>query len=70
MGDAAAYNNMGIMLEEGFDDVMPDPQKAFENYKIAFYEKGDSNGLINMAISLLNNKFTEKDEKAATAYLK
>jgi len=25
MGDAAAYNNMGIMLEEGFDDVMPDP---------------------------------------------
>ena len=70
MGDAAAYNNMGIMLEEGFDDVMPDPQKAFENYRIAFYEKGDSNGLINMAIYLLNKKFTEDGKATATAYLK
>jgi len=53
LGDAQAYNNMGIMLETGYDDVVPQPNQAYANYKAA-YDQGSSDAALNIALFYLN----------------
>ena len=52
-GDVGALNNIGLMLENGYDDVAPSIDAAIKKYKEA-HLKGDRNATINLAIYYLN----------------
>ena len=68
LGDLQSYNNIGLMFEMGFDDKLPEPEKAIENYKFAHY-KGNSDATINLAIYYLNGRFMKPDQTVGKALL-
>ena len=53
LGDIQAYNNIGIMLETGYDDVVPQLDQAYAKYKTA-YDQGSSDAAVNIALFYLN----------------
>lgn len=53
MNDAEAYNNLGLMLEIGFEDRVADPEQAIDLYKKAI-KLGNSDAAINLALMYLN----------------
>jgi hypothetical protein len=56
------------MYEIGFDDKLPDPERALENYKYA-HNKGNSDASINLAIYYLNGRFIKPDANTGKALL-
>ena len=66
-GDIASYNNIGLMLEMGYDDQMPQHEQALQNYKHA-HNKGNSDGTINIAIYYMT-KVNPPDLKVGRALL-
>jgi TPR repeat protein len=46
-------NNIGLMLESGFDEKMSDPEQALEFYKKA-HKLGNTDATINLALFHLN----------------
>jgi TPR repeat protein len=52
-GDVGALNNIGLMLENGYDDIPPSIDAAIKKYKEA-HLKGDRNATINLGIYYLN----------------
>lgn len=69
LGDTSAFNNMGLMLETGYDDVKPDHKLALQNYKEAF-NHGNTDALINIAVYYLNDRYVSRDQKVGQALLK
>ena len=53
LGDVQVYNNMGIMLETGYNDIVPQPEQVFLNYKSA-YNQVSSDIALNIALFYLN----------------
>ena len=53
LGDIGALNNIGLMLENGYNNVPPSIDAALQKYKEA-HLKGDRNASINLAIYYLN----------------
>ena len=68
LGDVSAYNSVGLMLEHGYDDVLPTGDVALRNYKIA-HSLGSSDATINIAMYYLSGKFIAKDVKIGEALL-
>ena len=56
------------MFEMGFDDKLPEPEKAIENYKFAHY-RGNSDATINLAIYYLSGRFMKPDQIVGKALL-
>tara|TARA_B110001450_G_C17538258_1_gene447538 strand:+ start:423 stop:902 length:480 start_codon:yes stop_codon:yes gene_type:complete len=56
------------MFEMGFDDKLPEPEKAIENYKFAHY-RGNSDATINLAIYYLSGRFMKPDPIVGKALL-
>lgn len=54
LGDVSALNNIGLMLEFGYDDVMPNIDDALLHYKAA-HNLGNSDATINIAIYYLRD---------------
>ena len=51
--DAEALNNIGVMLESGYDDKLSDPELALTYYKKA-HKLGSTEAAINIALYYLN----------------
>ena len=68
-GNARALNNLGLMIESGFDGVAPDPERACSYYKQA-HQNGDVDATINLAFYYLNKSEQENRELIAKALLK
>ena len=64
LGDISALNNIGLMLEFGYDDVMPSQSEALIHYKEA-HKMGNSDATINIGLHYLKNG----DVKMAKALL-
>jgi TPR repeat protein len=60
MNDSEAINNLGLMIEVGFDDRASDPETALEYYKRA-HKLGNPDATINIAIYYLNGVYVERD---------
>ena len=54
LGDISALNNIGLMLEFGYDDVMPSQSEALLHYKEA-HKMGNSDATINIGLHYLKN---------------
>ena len=52
-GDATALNDIGLMIESGYGEVLPQIEKAQQYFREAHY-LGNSDATINLALSLLN----------------
>jgi TPR repeat protein len=63
LGDISALNNIGLMLEYGYDDVMPSPEDSLLHFKAA-HNMGNSDATINIAIHYLRDKGDTKTGKA------
>lgn len=63
-----ALNNMGLMLETGYEDVMPNPEEAVRMYKEA-YNLGNLDASIHLATYYLSGKFMPADTKKGKAIL-
>ena len=68
-GNARALNNLGLMIESGFDGVAADPERACTYYKQA-HQSGDVDATINLAFFYLNKTELENRELIAKALLK
>ncbi len=55
MNDAEALNSIGLMIENGFDERLGDPEGALEYYKKA-HKLGNTDASVNIAILYLNVK--------------
>lgn len=55
LNEPEAMNNLGLMLENGYDEKMSDPDQALEYYKRA-HKMGNTDATINIAIYYLNVK--------------
>lgn len=53
MNDAEALNNLGLMIEVGYEDKAGDPETALDYYKRA-HKLGNSDATINIAVYYLN----------------
>lgn len=67
-GEISALNNIALMLENGFDQVLPDIESAMKIYKTA-HNKGCSDATINIAFYYLSGKQIEPDQKIGKALL-
>ena len=52
-GNARALNNLGLMIESGFEGAVADPEKACSYFKQA-HQNGDVAATINLAFYYLN----------------
>ena len=52
LGNGRALNNLGLMLESGFEGIAADPEKACQHYKQA-HKDGDVDATINLAFFYL-----------------
>ena len=68
-GNARALNNIGLMIESGFDGISADPDKASTHYKQA-HQHGDVDATINLAFYYLNRSEADNRELIAKALLK
>ena len=68
-GSARGMNNLGLMLESGFDGIPPDPERAASYYKQA-HQMGDIDASINLAFYYLNKSDHEHKDKIAKVLLK
>ena len=68
-GSARALNNLGLMLESGFDGIAPDPDKASLYYKQA-HQIGDVDATVNLAFYYLNKPDFENKMPIGKALLK
>jgi TPR repeat protein len=64
LGDVSALNNIGLILESGYDDVMPSSEHALLHFKAA-HNLGNSDATINIAMQYLS----QNDTKIAKALL-
>jgi uncharacterized protein len=55
LGDPEALNNLGLMIENGFDDRSADPDSALEIYRQA-HKLGSADALINISLYYLRGK--------------
>jgi TPR repeat protein len=69
MNDSEALNNIGLMIENGFDDRPSDPESALEYYKRA-YKLGNSDACINIAIFYVNGVHVDRDTNMSKYLLK
>ena len=68
-GNARALNNLGLMVESGFEGVAADPEKACTYYKQA-HQQGDADAAINLAFYYINKSDVENRSMIAKALLK
>ena len=68
LGDINAFNNIGIMLENGYGDVAPNAKMAVQNYKEA-HSKGNTDASINLALFFINGQFQPKDMEQGKNFL-
>lgn len=69
LNDSEALNNLGLMIELGFEDKPGDPEQALDYYKRA-HKLGNSDATINIAIYYLNGIHVEKDVNMGRYLLK
>ena len=60
LNDSEAINNLGLMIESGYDDKVGDPESAIDYYKKAS-RLGSTDGTINLALYHLNGYYVERD---------
>jgi TPR repeat protein len=60
MNDSEAINNLGLMIESGFEDRISDPETALDYYKRA-HKLGNTDATINIAIYYLNGVHIDRD---------
>ncbi len=58
MNDSEALNSIGLMIENGFDERLGDPESALEYYKKA-HKLGNTDASVNIAILYLNVRSDE-----------
>lgn len=59
LNDAEAMNNLGLMLENGFDEKLSDHEQALEYYKKA-HKLGSTDATINIALYYLNVRMCQQ----------
>lgn len=64
LGDVSALNSIGLMLEQGYEEVMPSTEAAVSMFKQA-HNYGNTDASINLAIHYLR----ESDFKVGKALL-
>jgi TPR repeat protein len=70
LGDSEALNNLGLLLENGFDDRPSDPESALEIYRQA-HKLGNADAVINIALYYIRGKQpVEMDIKKGKEILK
>ena len=69
MNDSEALNNLGLMIEVGFEDRAGDPDQALEYYRKA-NKLGNTDASINIAIYYINGVHVERDPKMGKQLLK
>lgn len=70
LGDSEALNNLGLMIENGFDDRPSDPEGALEIYRQA-HKMGNADAVINIALYYIRGKLpVEMDVKKGKEILK
>jgi len=69
MNDSEAMNNMGLMIEVGYEDRISDPEGAMQYYRQA-HKLGNTDATINLAIYYLNGVHVEKDMNMGKYMLK
>ena len=69
MNDSEALNNLGLMLELGFDDRPADPEQAFDHYKRA-HKLGNTDATINIALFYLEGVHVGVDPQMGKYLLK
>ena len=69
MNDSEALNNLGLMIEVGFEDRVSDPENALDYYKKA-HKLGNTDATINIAIYYLNGVHVDKDLNMGRLLLK
>ena len=69
MNDSEALNNLGLMIEVGFEDRPGDPDQALEYYRKA-NKLGNTDASINIAIYYINGVHVERDPKMGKQLLK
>ena len=68
-GNARALNNLGLMLESGFDGIVADPEKACVYYKQA-HQQGNIDATINLAFYYLSKPEFDNQQLIVKALLK
>ena len=67
-GDVMALNNIGLMLEQGYEDIAPQAEEALKMYKQA-HNLGSLDATLNLAIFYLSGKLVPIDQKVGKALL-
>jgi TPR repeat protein len=69
LNDSEALNNLGLMVETGFEDRLADPEQALDYYKKA-NKLGNTDAAINIAVYYVNGVHVERDAALGKQLLK